>query len=232
MYFASYIILGGEIILRAVRNIRRGQVFDENFLMSVATIGAFLIGEYPEGVAVMLFYQIGEFFQNFAVRKSRKSIADLMDIRPDYANVKRGGEVIKTYPDEVNVGDIIIIKVGEKKVLVGNDKLMKKMKIPHFEGTAQGTLVHVAIDGGYAGYIVIADEIKDDAARAIQDLKNAGIKQTVMLTGDVNNVRKAVAEELGLDKVYTELLPANKVQKVEELFRNKSAKGKLVFSWL
>jgi Cd2+/Zn2+-exporting ATPase len=473
MYFASYIILGGEIIAKAARNILRGQVFDENFLMGVATIGAFLIGEYPEGVAVMLFYQVGEFFQNFAVNKSRRSIASLMDIRPDYANVKQDGKVNKMYPDEVNVGDIIIIKAGEKvpldskvvegnsaldtsaltgesvprevevgdvilsgcinvnglltaevikefsestvskildlvenasgkksnsenfitkfaryytpavvfiavllgvippltidgaafsdwiyraltflviscpcalvisiplsffggiggaskrgilvkgsnylealaqaeivvfdktgtltkgvfkvtqihpenmsedeliefaayaesfsnhpislslrraygkeidnsyisnveeisgegvealirgkKVFAGNSKLMKRKKMPYFEGATQGTLVHVAIDGKYAGYIVIADEIKEDAARAIKDLKNAGIKQTIMLTGDSNSVGKSVAAELGLDKAYTELLPADKVQKLEELFKEKSAKGKLVF---
>ena len=125
MFVISYIIAGGDIVKRAVTNILRGKVFDENFLMSVATIGAFLIGEYPEGIAVMLFYQVGELFQSYAVDKSRRSIADAMDIRPDYANVKRGDEVIKIDPDEVQIGDIIVIKPGERvpldgKVIEGN----------------------------------------------------------------------------------------------------------------
>jgi len=99
MFVISYVIVGGDVVKRAVRNIFKGQVFDENFLMSIATIGAFLIGEYPEGVAVMLFYQVGELFQSYAVGKSRKSIASLMDIRPDYANVKKGDELVRTDPD-------------------------------------------------------------------------------------------------------------------------------------
>ena len=102
------------LVKRAVKNIFKGQVFDENFLMSIATIGAFFIGEYPEGVAVMLFYQVGELFQSYAVGKSRKSIASLMDIRPDYANVKKGDGLVKVDPDEVQIGDIIVIKAGEK----------------------------------------------------------------------------------------------------------------------
>jgi Cd2+/Zn2+-exporting ATPase len=473
LFIISYIIVGGDIIRKAVRNIVRGKVFDESFLMGVATIGAFLIGEYPEGVAVMLFYQIGELFQRYAVDKSRKSIASLMDIRPDYANVKKGDGLVKTDPDEVQVGDIIVIKAGEKvpldgkviegssmidtsaltgesvpreitvgsdilsgciningliaaevtrefgestvskildlvenasskksnseqfitrfaryytpvvviiaailafipplvisgtafsdwiyralsflvvscpcalvisiplsffggiggasrkgilvkgsnylealaqteivvfdktgtltkgvfnvqeihaegisneelleltayaesysnhpislslkraygkdinnerisnveeisghgvyatvdgkKVMAGNMKLMEKMSIPYFKGEVTGTVVHVAIDNLYAGYIVIADEVKADAAQAIRGLKAAGIKQTVMLTGDTKNVGIKVAKELGLDKVYSELLPADKVEKLEELFKEKSAKGKLAF---
>jgi Cd2+/Zn2+-exporting ATPase len=93
--FGSYLIAGGDILMKAARNIVRGNIFDENFLMSIATIGAFLIGEYPEGVAVMLFYQVGELFQDYAVDTSRKSIAELMDIRPDYANVYKGNELIQ-----------------------------------------------------------------------------------------------------------------------------------------
>ena len=104
---------------KAVENIFRGNVFDENFLMTIATIGAILIGEYPEGIAVMLFYQVGELFQSYAVDKSRKSIANLMDIRPDYAHVKRGNEVITVDPDEVQIGDIIVIKAGERIPLDG-----------------------------------------------------------------------------------------------------------------
>lgn len=473
LFIISYIIVGGDIVKRAVKNIFKGQVFDENFLMSIATIGAFFIGEYPEGVAVMLFYQVGELFQSYAVGKSRKSIASLMDIRPDYANVKKGDELVKVDPDEVQVGDIIVIKAGEKipldgkviagssmidtsaltgesvprevevgsdilsgciningvitaevtkefgestvskildlvenasskksnseqfitkfaryytpvvviiavflaiipplvidgatfsdwiyralaflvvscpcalvisiplsffggiggaskkgilvkgsnylealaeteivvfdktgtltkgvfnvqeihpegvskeelleltayvesysnhpislslkrayskeidngrisdveeisghgviatvdgkKVMAGNIKLMKMMDIPYFKGELIGTVVHVAVNNKYIGYIVIADEVKEDSAQAIKELKAANIKQTVMLTGDNKSVGSKVAKELGLDKVYAELLPADKVEKLEELFSQKSKKGKLAF---
>ena len=119
LYLISYIIVGGDIVRKAVRNIFRGNVFDENFLMTIATIGAILIHEYAEGIAVMLFYQVGELFQDHAVDKSRRSIASLMDIRPDYANVKRGDELIQVDPDEVKVGDIIVIKAGERVPLDG-----------------------------------------------------------------------------------------------------------------
>ncbi len=473
LFIISYIIVGGDVVKRAVKNIFKGQVFDENFLMSIATIGAFFIGEYPEGVAVMLFYQVGELFQSYAVGKSRKSIASLMDIRPDYANVKKGDELVKVDPDEVQIGDIIVIKAGEKipldgkviegssmidtsaltgesvprevevgsdilsgciningvitaevtkefgestvskildlvenasskksnseqfitkfaryytpvvviiavflaiipplvidgatfsdwiyralaflvvscpcalvisiplsffggiggaskkgilvkgsnylealaeteivvfdktgtltkgvfnvqeihpegvskeelleltayvesysnhpislslkraysneidngrisdveeisghgviatvdgkKVMAGNIKLMKMMDIPYFKGELIGTAVHVAVNNKYIGYIVIADEVKEDSAQAIKELKAANIKQTVMLTGDNKSVGSKVAKELGLDKVYAELLPADKVEKLEELFSQKSKKGKLAF---
>lgn len=473
LFIISYIIVGGDVVKRAVKNIFKGQVFDENFLMSIATIGAFFIGEYPEGVAVMLFYQVGELFQSYAVGKSRKSIASLMDIRPDYANVKKGDELVKVDPDEVQIGDIIVIKAGEKnpldgkviegssmidtsaltgesvprevevgsdilsgciningvitaevtkefgestvskildlvenasskksnseqfitkfaryytpvvviiavflaiipplvidgatfsdwiyralaflvvscpcalvisiplsffggiggaskkgilvkgsnylealaeteivvfdktgtltkgvfnvqeihpegvskeelleltayvesysnhpislslkrayskeidngrisdveeisghgviatvdgkKVMAGNIKLMKMMDIPYFKGELIGTVVHVAVNNKYIGYIVIADEVKEDSAQAIKELKAANIKQTVMLTGDNKSVGSKVAKELGLDKVYAELLPADKVEKLEELFSQKSKKGKLAF---
>lgn len=473
LFIISYIIVGGDVVKRAVKNIFKGQVFDENFLMSIATIGAFFIGEYPEGVAVMLFYQVGELFQSYAVGKSRKSIARLMDIRPDYANVKKGDELVKVDPDEVQIGDIIVIKAGEKipldgkviegssmidtsaltgesvprevevgsdilsgciningvitaevtkefgestvskildlvenasskksnseqfitkfaryytpvvviiavflaiipplvidgatfsdwiyralaflvvscpcalvisiplsffggiggaskkgvlvkgsnylealaeteivvfdktgtltkgvfnvqeihpegvskeelleltahaesysnhpislslkrayskeidngrisdveeisghgviatvdgkKVMAGNIKLMKMMDIPYFKGELIGTIVHVAVNNKYIGYIVIADEVKEDSAQAIKELKAANIKQTVMLTGDNKSIGSKVAKELGLDKVYAELLPADKVEKLEELFSQKSKKGKLAF---
>lgn len=473
LFIISYIIVGGDVVKRAVKNIFKGQVFDENFLMSIATIGAFFIGEYPEGVAVMLFYQVGELFQSYAVGKSRKSIASLMDIRPDYANVKKGDELVKVDPDEVQIGDIIVIKAGEKipldgkiidgssmidtsaltgesvprevevgsdilsgciningvitaevtkefgestvskildlvenasskksqseqfitkfaryytpivvviavilaivpplviegakfsdwiyralsflvvscpcalvisiplsffggiggasrkgilvkgsnylealarteivvfdktgtltkgvfnvqeiqpegiskeelleltayaesysnhpislslkraygkeidngrisnveeisghgvnavvdgkNILAGNIKLMKKYNIPHFEFELVGTVVHVAVDNKYSGYIVIADEVKEDSAQAIKELKAANIRQTVMLTGDAKSVGAKVAKELGLDKVYAELLPGDKVDKLEELFSQKSTKGKLAF---
>jgi len=473
MFLTSYIIVGGDVVMKAVKNIVKGKVFDESFLMGIATIGALLIGDYPEGVAVMLFYQVGELFQSYAVGKSRKSISDLMDIRPDYANVKKGEELIKTDPDEVKIGDIIVIKAGEKvpldgkvidgssmvdtsaltgesvprevevgsdilsgciningvitvevtkefeestvskildlvenasskksnseqfitkfaryytpvvviiaailaivpplvidgatfsdwvyralsflvvscpcalvisiplsffggiggasrrgvlvkgssylealaqteivvfdktgtltkgvfnvqeinghgiskeelleltayaesysnhpisislkraygkeidngrisdveeisghgvnaivdgkKISAGNVKLMKKMNIPYFDGELIGTVVHVAVDNKYAGYIVIADEVKADSAQAIKELKAANIKQTVMLTGDNKNVGLKVGKDLGLDKVYAELLPGDKVDKLEELFSQKSTKGKLAF---
>ena len=473
LYLITYIIVGGDVVVRAFKNIIRGKVFDENFLMTVATIGAMLISEYPEGVAVMLFYQVGELFQSYAVDKSRKSIASLMDIRPDYANVKRGEEIVTVDPDEVKIGDIIVIKAGEKipldgkviegssmidtsaltgesvprevepgndilsgcininglltaevtkefeestvnkildlvenasskksqseqfitrfakyytpvvviiavllaiipplvikdadfndwiyralsflvvscpcalvisiplsffggiggaskkgvlvkgsnhleelakteiivfdktgtltkgvfnvqeihpediskeelleltayaesfsnhpisnslkqafgkeidngritdvkeisghgviavvdgkQVMAGNSKLMKEMNIAYHGGAIAGTVVHVAIDKVYAGYIVIADEIKEDSAQAIRELKSANIKQTVMLTGDMKNVADMVAKELGIDQVYSELLPADKVEKLEELLAGKSEKGKLAF---
>ncbi len=474
IFLIAYIIIGGDVLWRAIRNILRGQVFDENFLMSLATIGAFIVGDFPEGVAVMLFYQVGELFQSYAVDKSRKSIASLMDIRPDYANVKREDKLEKVDPDEVQIDEIIVIKAGEKvpldaiviegsstvdtsaltgeslprevtegdnllsgcininglltarvtkefgestvsKILdlvenagtkksnsenfitkfaryytpavvivavlmalipplilpgatfsdwiyrgliflviscpcalvisiplsffggiggasrrgilvkgsnylealaeteivvfdktgtltkgifkvqevipqdidkeelleltayaesysnhpislslknaynkeidaaritnveeipghgvtatvdgktvsAGNIKLMNKINVTFMEPKdVIGTVVHVAIDNVYGGYIVIADEVKEDAAHAIRELKAAHIRQTVMLTGDAKKIGEKVAGQLGLDKVYTELLPADKVQQVETLIKEKSVKGKLAF---
>lgn len=469
----AFLIVGLDVVKKAVGNISRGQVFDENFLMAIATIGAFFVGEYSEGVAVMLFYQVGELFQSYAVNKSRKSIAALMDIRPDYANVERDGELITADPDEVQIDDIIVVKPGEKvpldgvviegsstldtaaltgesvprnietgqdilsgvinlsgvlrirvtklfgestvakildlvenasskksksenfitrfaryytpavviaalvlailppilipdahfadwihraliflviscpcalvisiplsffggiggaskagvlvkgsnyleilsqaelvvfdktgtltkgtfqvtevcpegvsreellrfaayaesysnhpisqslkqaygqeiendgieeveefsgkgvkavvegtTVYAGNRKLMLMQNIAVDERKLAGTIVHVALNGRYAGYILIADEIKGDAKEAIQAIRKLGIKKTVMLTGDNREAGEAVAAELGLDEVYTELLPADKMEKVEELFRKKSEKGKLVY---
>lgn len=473
LFFSSYILIGYDVIFAAAKNIIKGQVFDENFLMGIATIGAFLIGEYAEGVAVMLFYQVGELFQDHAVDKSRKSIANLMDIRPDYANVKRKDEIIKVDPDEVEIGEIIIVKPGEKVpldgrvidgsssldttaltgeslpreieigddllsgciningvltaevtkefddstvnkildlvenassrkskseqfitkfaryytpivviiaaflalipplliqgasftdwiyralsflviscpcalvlsiplsffggiggaakkgilvkggnyleslaqakivvfdktgtltkgvfnvqkiysqglkeeelleltayaesysnhpislslkkaygqeidnnrienveelsgygvkavvdkklVLVGNGRLMDKMNISYTESKEIGTIIHIAVDEQYAGYIVIADELKEDSAQAIRGLKDIKINQTIMLTGDRNEVAKDVSKKLGIDKVYAELLPGDKVEKIEELLKGTSANGKLVF---
>lgn len=119
LFMFSYIIVGYDILLKAIRNITRGKIFDENFLMTIATIGAFLIGEFPEAVAVMLFYQVGEFFQSYAVDKSRKSIATLMDIRPDYANIYHKEKTERVDPTTVHIGDIILIKPGEKIPLDG-----------------------------------------------------------------------------------------------------------------
>ena len=114
LYFAAYFIVGGDVVLRALRNILQMRLFDENFLMFIATAGAFLIGEYPEAVGVMLFYQIGELFQSYAVDKSRKSIAELMNIRPDYANVKRDGAITRVEPDDVLVDEEIVVRPGER----------------------------------------------------------------------------------------------------------------------
>ena len=473
IFIVSYIIVGFEILRKAIRNIFKGKVFDENFLMSIATIGAFAIGEFPEAVAVMLFYQVGELFQSYAVDKSRKSIANLMDIRPDYANVYRNGKLEKVNPDEVKIGETIVIKpgekvpldgrivegkttldmkaltgealpkeviegeeilsgcinlngtikvevtkefgkttvskildlvenasskkaksenfitkfaryytpivviiavilailppllikganfqdwlyralsflvvscpcalvisiplsffggiggaskmgilvkgsnylealsnteivvfdktgtltegvfevqkvepigvskdellkiaaysenysnhpisksvkkaygkeidekqivnsqelsgrgieakIGEQNVLVGNEKLMNEKKIGFTKCDDVGTILYVAIEGKYAGYILIADKIKEDSKKTIAELKKNNIKRTIMLTGDRKEVGEAVAKEIGLDKVYTELLPDGKVAKVEELLKTKSEKGKLAF---
>ena len=119
LFIVNYIIIGADVVKRALKNILRGNVFDENFLMTIASIGAFLINEAPEGVAVMLFYQVGEMFQSYAVGQSRNSIVSLMDIRPDYANVKVGDELVKTDPDDVKIGDTIVVKAGEKVPLDG-----------------------------------------------------------------------------------------------------------------
>ena len=473
IFIIAYLIVGLEILKKALRNITRGKVFDENFLMSVATIGAFTIGEFPEAVAVMLFYQVGELFQSYAVDKSRKSISSLMDIRPDFANIEREEKIEKVDPDEVKIGEIIVVKPGEKvpldgivvegktsldtkaltgeslpreiaendeilsgsinlngvikikvtkeygestvskildlvenasskksksenfitkfaayytpivviiavilaivppllikdatfsdwiyralsflvvscpcalvisiplsffggiggaskmgvlikgsnyleqlanteiivfdktgtltegvfevqkvhaidmseeellritayaenysnhpislsvkkaynkeidekqilnteeisghgivakignqDVLVGNEKLMSENNIKITKCEDIGTILNVAVDGKYAGYILIADKIKKDSKSAIKSLKKNNIKQTVMLTGDRKNVGEHVAKELGLDKVYTELLPDGKVEKVESLLKEKSEKGKLAF---
>lgn len=475
VFLASYAIIGWDIIWKAICNIRQGQVFDENFLMMVATVGAFILGEHSEGVAVMLFYQIGEWFQSYAVSKSRKSITSLMDIRPDYANVERDGKLIEVDPDEVQIGEIITVKPGEKipidgivvsgismldtsaltgeslpreieegmevisgcinqsgilkikttkefgestvakildlvenssekkartenfitrfakyytpivvfaalalavipplvtgdafsewvyraltflviscpcalvisiplsffgglggaskcgvlikgsnylealantqiivfdktgtltkgsfavskihakdisneqlleiaayaesysthpisqsikhaynkeinnsriqnvqeiaghgvsavidnkTVLAGNAKLMNREHIQYEPCTEAGTVIYVAIDNKFVGYILIEDEIKDDAPFAIKELKANGIKQTVMLTGDSDAVGKKVAKKLGLDRVYTQLLPADKVAHVEELLQSlhqTNPKGKLAF---
>ena len=113
LFLAAYFVIGGDVVKNAVKNIGHGQIFDENFLMMIATVGAFFVGDYPEAVAVMLFYQVGECFQSYAVNKSRKSITALMDIRPDSANVIRNGETTEVGPEEVEIGETILIKPGE-----------------------------------------------------------------------------------------------------------------------
>lgn len=473
LFGISYLIIGGEVILSAIKNIIRGEVFDENFLMSIATIGAFFIGEYPEAVAVMLFYQIGEVFQGYAVNRSRKSISSLMNIRADYANVLRDGKEIKVSPEEVLIGEFIVVKPGERvpldgtilegtsfidtsaltgesvprevtigneilsgsinnngvlkvkvdkefgestvarilelvenasnkkaptekfitkfakiytpivvtiaalvaiippmiikdatfsdwlykalsilvvscpcalvvsiplgffsgigaaskkgilvkggnylealkdseivvfdktgtltkgifevteinakniskeelleitamgeshsnhpiaisiakaygkevnkdeikdykeisghgievtirknDVLLGNSKLMKINNIGYDDIDSIGTIVHVAINGEYKGNIVISDEIKGNVKEALVELKEVGIKKTIMLTGDNRSVADKVAKDIGIDEVYSELLPGDKVSKVEEILNKRRSKGKVLF---
>ena len=477
LFMIPYLIIGYDILKKAFKGIRNKQVFDENFLMAVATIGAILLGDYTEGTAVMLFYQIGELFQSYAVGRSRRNISELMDIRPDYANVENNGELEQVDPDEVAIGTIIIVQPGEKvpidgvitegtstlntsaltgeslprsakvgdevisgcinmtgllkirttkefgestvskilelvensssrksksenfiskfakyytpavcygalalallppivllimgkpamwgdwiyraltflviscpcalvisiplsffagiggasnqgvlvkgsnyletlaqtkyvvfdktgtmtqgvfevsgihhsqipdeklleyaalaecssshpiskslqkaygkpvdrnrvtdieeisgngviakvdgvSVAAGNAKLMNRLGIAYQECHHVGTVVHMAVDGRYAGHILISDIIKPHAKEAIAELKKAGISRTVMLTGDSRRVADQVAAELGIDEVYSELLPADKVTKVEELLDKKTAKEKLAF---
>ena len=478
LYMIPYLVIGYDILIKAFKGIRNKQVFDENFLMAVATIGAILLKDYKEGTAVMLFYQIGELFQSYAVGKSRRNITELMDIRPDYANIENDGKLEKVDPDEVEIGSIIVVQPGEKvpldgvivegtttlntsaltgeslprsakpgdeiisgcinmtgvlkirttkefdestvskilelieesssrksrsenfiskfaryytpavcygalalavlppivnlvilhnpamwsqwiyraltflviscpcalvisiplsffagiggasnagvlvkgsnyletlsetkyvvfdktgtltkgvfevagvhhntmeqskileyaalaesfsshpisrslktaygkeinqnrvtdveeisgngvtakvdgtPVAVGNTKLMKRIGVEPVECHQVGTVIHVAIDGAYAGHILISDVPKPTSKDAIASLKKNGIKETVMLTGDIDRVAQQVAGELGVDRVYSELLPADKVSKVEELLAKKSEKEKLAF---
>lgn len=474
LFIGSYLIVGGDVVLRAVKGIASGQVFSEHFLMSVATIGAFLVGQYPEGVAVMMFYLVGELFQDMAVDHSRKSISELMDIRPDYANLKVGDVIKKVAPEDVTIGELIIVKPGEKipldgqviegysmvdtsaltgesvprelepgmsalsgfinkngvltiavtkdfeestvakildlvqnassrkaptekfitkfaryytpvvvfsalalavipplvvpgaafsdwvyraliflvvscpcalvisiplgffggiggaskqgilikgsnylealnsvqtvvfdktgtltkgvfkvtetnpqekftaaelleyaayaeshsnhpiarsivkaypgeiandrirnyqeipghgikvdingkEVLAGNTRLLDSENIPIDEVETLGTVVYLAIDKAYAGHIIISDEVKEDAAHAIKALKEIGIKKTIMLTGDLKRVGDKIGAQLGLDEVFSELLPGDKVEKFEWLESQKSSKEKIIF---
>ena len=484
LYLIPYLVIGYDILLKALKGIKIRQVFDESFLMAVATIGAIALalyeksGDYTEAIAVMLFYQIGEWFQSYAVGKSRRNISELMDIRPDYANMERNGKLEKVDPDEVGIGSVIVVQPGEKvpidgvivegasslntsaltgeslprdaktgdeiisgcinmtgvlkiqttkefgestvskildlvenassrksksedfisrfsrvytpavcyaalalaflpplvrmlglglapdweswiyraltflviscpcalvisiplsffagiggaskagvlvkgsnyleilsqtkivvfdktgtltqgvfevngvhhneledaklieyaalaesasshpiskslqkaygkeldrsrvtdiqeisgngviatvdgkKVAAGNDKLMKHIGVPYINCHATGTIIHMAIDGEYAGHIVISDIVKPHSREAIQALKKAGVHKTVMLTGDAKKVADQVADALGLDDVYSELLPADKVEKVEDLLKIKPEKAKLAF---
>ena len=478
LYMIPYLVIGYDILLKAWKGIRNRQVFDENFLMAVATVGAICLGDFKEGTAVMLFYQIGELFQSYAVGKSRRNISELMDIRPDYANVERNGSLEKVDPDEVEIGSIIVVQPGEKvpidgiitegkttlntsaltgeslprdakegdeiisgcinmtgvlkirttrefgestvskildlvensssrksrsenfiskfaryytpvvcysalalailpplvrlmfmgldpqwgdwvyraltflviscpcalvisiplsffagiggasnagvlvkgsnymetlaqtryvvfdktgtltkgvfevcgvhhnvmedhkileyaalaecssshpisrslqraygkeidrtrvedieeisgngvtarvdgiPVAVGNSRLMERLGIAFKECHQVGTIVHVAVDGSYAGHILIADVLKPTAKAAVAELKKSGIRETVMLTGDIDRVAQQAAAETGVDRVYSELLPADKVTKVEELLEKKNPREKLAF---
>lgn len=478
LYMIPYLVIGYDILLKAWKGIRNRQVFDENFLMAVATVGAICLGDFKEGTAVMLFYQIGELFQSYAVGRSRRNISELMDIRPDYANVERNGSLDKVDPDEVEIGSIIVVQPGEKvpidgiitegkttlntsaltgeslprdakegneiisgcinmtgvlkirttrefgestvskildlvensssrksrsenfiskfaryytpvvcysalalailpplvrlmfmgldpqwgdwvyraltflviscpcalvisiplsffagiggasnagvlvkgsnymetlaqtryvvfdktgtltkgvfevcgvhhnvmedhkileyaalaecssshpisrslqraygkeidrtrvedieeisgngvtarvdgiPVAVGNSRLMERLGVAFKECHQVGTIVHVAIDGSYAGHILIADVLKPTAKAAVAELKKSGIRETVMLTGDIDRVAQQAAAETGVDQVYSELLPADKVTKVEELLEKKNPREKLAF---
>jgi Cd2+/Zn2+-exporting ATPase len=193
-------------------------VFDKT---GTLTKGVFNVQEiHPEGV-------------------SKEELLELTAYVESYSNHPISLSLKRAYSKEIDNGRIsdveeisghgVIATVDGKKVMAGNIKLMKMMDIPYFKGELIGTAVHVAVNNKYIGYIVIADEVKEDSAQAIKELKAANIKQTVMLTGDNKSVGSKVAKELGLDKVYAELLPADKVEKLEELFSQKSKKGKLAF---
>ena len=193
-------------------------VFDKT---GTLTKGVFNVQEiHPEGV-------------------SKEELLELTAHAESYSNHPISLSLKRAYSKEIDNGRIsdveeisghgVIATVDSKKVMAGNIKLMKMMDIPYFKGELIGTIVHVAVNNKYIGYIVIADEVKEDSAQAIKELKAANIKQTVMLTGDNKSIGSKVAKELGLDKVYAELLPADKVEKLEELFSQKSKKGKLAF---
>ena len=159
-FLIPYAAAGWDVLWKAVRNILNGQVFDENFLMCTATVGALIIGEYPEAVAVMLFYQVGELFQNVAVSRSRQSISELMDIRPDYANIERDGQLVQVDPEEVAVGDVIVIKAGERvpldgTVLEGASALLRRRGVALDETTRTPKAVYLRDEvGGFAIHLV------------------------------------------------------------------------------
>jgi len=186
VYLISYIILGGKVLFKAFRNIIRGLVFDENFLMSIATLGALAIGQLPEAMAVMLFYRVGEYFQTMAVRKSKKSISDLMDIRPDYANILIDGEVVRVAPDMVNIGDIILVKPGEKIPLDGivvkgtsvlDTKALTGESLPREAAVSDTVLSGCINQNGTITIEVIKTFGESTAAKIIDLVENAGSKK-------------------------------------------------------
>ena len=186
MFIGSYIILGGEIVLRAAKGIVKGEIFDENFLMSAATMGAFAIGEFPEAVAVMLFFQVGDYLQAAAVRRSKKSISDLMDIRPDYANLIRSGDIVKVAPDMVNVGDHIIAKPGEKVPLDGiviegqgllDTKSLTGESLPRFVKPGDTALSGCVNQDGLLTIEVIKPFGESTASKIIDLVENASSKK-------------------------------------------------------
>ena len=289
----AYVILGWDVVWQAVKNITRGQVFDEHFLMSVSTIGAFAIGEYPEAVAVMLFYQVGEFFQSLAVKRSRKSISDLMDICPDSATVKRNGVLQVVSPESVAVGEIIVVKPGEKIPLDGivvdgesmlDTKALTGESVPRSIRKGDEALSGCINQSGLLT-LKVTKSFGESTVSKITDLvENASARKaptenfittfaryytpvvvgmaavlaiipplvlgggwsewlrrgfvflivscpcaTVMLTGDDERIGKSVADELGLDAYYAQLLPDQKVEKLEMLDKQKRQGSKLAF---
>jgi Cd2+/Zn2+-exporting ATPase len=186
VFSVSYLLLGGDILIKAARNIARGQVFDENFLMAVASIGAFAIGEYPEAAAVMLFYQVGELCQGMAVRKSKRSIADLMDIRPDYANLQTGAEFTKVPPESVQIGDIIIVKPGEKipldGIVISGDSTLDTTALtgesaPRKAGSGDRVLSGCVNQSGVLTINVTETFGESTVARILNLVENAGAKK-------------------------------------------------------
>ena len=186
VFVAGYLALGGKVVLQALRNIVRGQIFDENLLMSVATIGAFAIGDYAEAVAVMLFYQIGELFSDLAVRRTRRSISDLMDIRPDYANLQKGGEIEKVAPELVNIGDIIIVRPGEKIPLDGvvrsgesmlDTRALTGESVPRRAAVGDTVLAGCVNQNGVLTVVVAKTFGESTVAKIIDLVENAGSKK-------------------------------------------------------
>jgi len=186
IFIISYVILGGEIVLRAAKNITRGKVFDENFLMSIATIGAFIIGEYPEAVAVMLFFQVGEYFQSMAVRKSKKSITDLMDIRPDYANLLENGEIIKVAPETIKIGDTIMVKPGEKipldGIVINGESMLDTMALTGESVPRKASISDTVLSGCINQNGVLTIEVtktfgESTVAKIIELVESAGSKK-------------------------------------------------------
>ena len=252
IFLVPYLVAGYDVLGEALEGIMEREPFNEDLLMSIATLGALSIGflpgaatEFPEAVFVMLFFQVGELFENYAEDRSRKSIAELMDIRPDVAHVER----FSTHPIAVSLreaysheqdgctveqveevsGQGVRAVVNGKKVCVGNTKMMEQLQVRFHPCELVGTIVHVAVEGEYFGHIVISDEMKSDAREAVASLKAAGVRRTVMLTGDRREVGEDVAKQLGLDEVHTELLPAEKVERVEALLEAKADGQSLIF---
>lgn len=204
LFIAPFLVVGLDIVIKAVRNISHGQVFDENFLMLIATVGAFVVGEYEEGVAVMLFYQVGEFFQNIAVERSRKSIKDLMDITPEFANVERDGEIVTIDPDEVEIGDIIVVKPGEK-VPVDGIVILGESTLDTSSLTGESVPRTIRVDDDIiSGCVNVSSVIKMKATKEYDDSTVAQILELVENAG----AKKGKTEKFitKFARVYTPLV--------------------------
>ena len=204
LFIAPFLVVGLDVVIKAVRNISHGQVFDENFLMLIATVGAFVVGEYEEGVAVMLFYQVGEFFQNIAVEKSRKSIKDLMDIAPEFANVERDGEIVTIDPDEVEIGDIIVVKPGEK-VPVDGIVILGESTLDTSSLTGESVPRTIRVDDDIiSGCVNVSSVIKMKATKEYDDSTVAQILELVENAG----AKKGKTEKFitKFARVYTPLV--------------------------